>query len=57
MRILKKMSGALGVAALAVFALYWFDLDSLLIKKAEPMLRGMADMKKKAAAQQNAQNG
>lgn len=57
MRMLKKLSGLLGVAALAVFTVYWFDLDSILIKKAEPLLRGMSEMKKKMAAQQNAQNG
>ncbi len=57
MRSIKKLSGLFGVVALTVFTVYWFDLDSVLIKKAEPMLRGMADMKKKVAAQQSAQNG
>jgi len=47
--MLKKTTTALGIAGLAIFAIYWFDLDDALIRKSEPMMRKMAAIKKMSA--------
>jgi hypothetical protein len=47
--LLKKTTTLLGVAGLAVLAIYWFDLDDAMIRKSEPMMRKMAAIKKMSA--------
>ncbi len=46
-----------GVAGIALFTVYWFDLDDALIRKAEPKLKAKAEAyaTQKAAAQAVAQ--
>lgn len=56
MRLLGKINTVLGVVAVAVVAIYWFDLDNLMIKKAEPKLRQLAELKKAMKAKQSAQS-
>ena len=56
MRLLGKINTVLGVMAIAVVATYWFDLDNLMIKKAEPKLRQLAELKKAMKAQQSGQS-
>jgi hypothetical protein len=46
-----------GVAGIALFTIYWFDLDDALIKKVEPKLKAKAEayQAQKAAAEAAAQ--
>lgn len=45
-----------GVAGIALFTVYWFDLDDALIRKMEPKLKAKAEAyaEKKAAAKASA---
>ena len=46
-----------GVAGIALFTVYWFDLDDALIRKVDPKLKAKAEayQAQKAAAQAAAQ--
>ncbi len=47
--LMKKTTTFMGVAGLALFAIYWFDLDDAMIRKSEPLMRKMAAIKKMSA--------
>lgn len=48
-KFLGKATTVLGIAGIAVAVVYWFDLDDAFIRKAEPLLRKVAAIKKASA--------
>lgn len=46
MNAIKKFNNVMGIAFIVVSVIYWLDLDDKMIRKSEPMLRKMAELRK-----------
>jgi hypothetical protein len=49
-KISTGIASVIGVVGLAVVTMYWLDLDDAMIKKSEPLLKKMAELKAKQKA-------